>query len=111
ARSGALAAAALAAAVKGTVNGCYLNSGQPCTALTRMLVPASKYEEAAKIAAELAKGFTVGDPPAETTKRGPLSSQAQLERVRSYIKKGQAEGAELVAGGAEAPEGVPQGGY
>src|SRR5204862_5964395 len=52
----------LATAVKSTVNGCYLNSGQTCTALTRMLVPASKYDEAAKIAADLAKGFTVGDP-------------------------------------------------
>src|SRR6267143_483081 len=101
----------LPTAVKSTVNGCYLNSGQTCTALTRMLVPASKYEEAAKLAAEVAKGFTVGDPLAEATKLRPLSSQAQLERVRSYIKRGQAEGAELVAGGAEPPEGVPQGGY
>ena len=101
----------LPTAVKSTVNGCYLNSGQTCTALTRMLVPASKYDEAAKLAADVAKGFTVGDPLAETTKIGPLSSAAQLERVRSYIKKGQSEGAELVAGGAEAPEGVPQGGY
>ena len=101
----------LATAVKGTVNGCYLNSGQTCTALTRMLVPASRYEEAAKIAAEAAKGFTVGDPLAEGTKLGPLSSQAQLERVRAYIRKGQEEGAELVAGGAEPPEGVPAGGY
>jgi betaine-aldehyde dehydrogenase len=40
-----------------------------------------------------------------------LSSQAQLERVRGYIKKGLAEGAQLVAGGAEPPEGAPQGGY
>jgi acyl-CoA reductase-like NAD-dependent aldehyde dehydrogenase len=101
----------LAAAVKGTVNGCYLNSGQTCTALTRMLVPDSLYEEAKKIAAEVAKSFTVGDPLQESTKLGPLSSQAQLERVRGYIKKGQQEGAELVAGGAEAPEGVPAGGY
>src|SRR5437868_8593502 len=101
----------LATAVKSTVNGCYLNSGQTCTALTRMLVPASKYEEAARLAAEVAKGFTVGDPLAESTKLGPLSSQAQLERVRTYIKKGLAEGAELVAGGAEPPQGVPQGGY
>ena len=101
----------LATAVKSTVNGCYLNSGQTCTALTRMLVPASKYEEAARLAAEVAKGFTVGDPLAETTKLGPLSSQAQLERVRSYIQKGMQEGAELVAGGAEPPQGVPQGGY
>ena len=101
----------LPTAVKSTLNGCYLNSGQTCTALTRMLVPASKYDEAAKLAAEVAKGFTVGDPLAEATKLGPLSSQAQLERVRSYIKKGVAEGAELVAGGAEAPEGTPVGGY
>jgi betaine-aldehyde dehydrogenase len=100
----------LAAAVKGTVNGCFLNSGQTCTALTRMLVPASKYEEAAKLAAEAAKGFTLGDPLAETTRLGPLSSQMQLERVRGYIKKGLAEGAVLVAGGADAPEGLP-GGY
>jgi len=101
----------LAAAVKGTVNGCYLNSGQTCTALTRMLVPQSKYEEAAKLAAEVAKGFTVGDPLQESTRLGPLSSQAQLERVRGYIQKGIAEGAQLVAGGAEPPEGAPQGGY
>jgi acyl-CoA reductase-like NAD-dependent aldehyde dehydrogenase len=101
----------LATAVKGTVNGCYLNSGQTCTALTRMLVPQSKYEEAAKIAAELAKGFTVGDPLAETTRLGPLTSKAQLERVRGYIRKGMDEGAELVAGGVEPPEGVPAGGY
>ncbi len=101
----------LPAAVKGTVNGCYLNSGQTCTALTRMLVPEGKYQEAAKIAAEIAKGFTVGDPLLETTKLGPLSSQAQLERVRGYIKKGLAEGAELVAGGAEPPANAPAGGY
>ena len=101
----------IATAVKSTVNGCYLNSGQTCTALTRMLVPASKYEEAAKLAAEAAKGFSVGDPLAEGTKLGPLSSAQQLERVRSYIKKGMAEGAELIAGGAEPPEGAPAGGY
>jgi betaine-aldehyde dehydrogenase len=101
----------LAQAVKSTINGCYLNSGQTCTALTRMLVPASKYEEAAKLAAEAAKGFSVGDPLAEGTKLGPLSSAQQLERVRGYIRKGLDEGAELVAGGPEAPEGAPAGGY
>src|SRR5688572_12686858 len=101
----------LATAVKGTVNGCYLNSGQTCTALTRMLVPQDRYEDAAKIAAEVAKGFTVGDPLAETTRLGPLSSKAQLERVRGYIQKGIDEGAELLAGGAEPPEAAPAGGY
>jgi len=96
----------LAAAVKGTVNGCYLNSGQTCTALTRMLVPASKYDEAAKLAVEAAKGFTLGDPMSEATRLGPLSSKMQLDRVRDYIKKGQAEGAELLAGGADQPDGI-----
>ena len=101
----------LAAAVKGTVSNCYLNSGQTCTALTRMLVPESKYEEAKKIAAEVANGFALGDPLSESTRLGPLTSSAQLERVRGYIEKGVAEGAELVAGGAEPPQGVPAGGY
>ena len=100
----------LAAAVKGTVTGCYLNSGQTCTALTRMLVPASKYDEAAKLAVEAAKGFTLGDPMSEATRLGPLSSQMQLERVRDYIRKGVAEGAELLTGGADQPDGLP-GGY
>ncbi len=101
----------LATAVKATVGNCYLNSGQTCTALTRMLVPEAKYDEAARIAAEVAKGFTPGDPLSESTRLGPLASSMQLERVRSYIRKGVAEGAELLAGGADAPEGVPAGGY
>ena len=100
----------LAAAVKGTVNGCYLNSGQTCTALTRMLVPESLYQKASELAVEAAKGFTLGDPMQETTRLGPLSSQMQRDRVREYIRKGQAEGAELLTGGADQPEGVP-GGY
>ncbi|KPK07242.1 MAG: aldehyde dehydrogenase [Betaproteobacteria bacterium SG8_39] len=100
----------IATAVKATVSGCYLNSGQTCTALTRMLVPESKYAEAAKVAAEVANSFTLGDPLSESTRLGPLTSAAQLERVRGYIKKGIAEGAELVAGGPDAPQGLP-GGY
>ncbi|MBC7802482.1 MAG: aldehyde dehydrogenase family protein [Candidatus Parcubacteria bacterium] len=99
----------LATAVKGTVSGCYLNSGQTCTALTRMLVPASRYEEAAKLAVEAAKGFAPGDPMSEATRLGPLSSQMQLDRVRSYIKKGVEEGAELLTGGADQPEGLAAG--
>ena len=63
------------------------------------------------MAADAARSFTVGDPLAETTRLGPLSSAAQLERVRGYIRKGVQEGAELLAGGAEPPEGAPAGGY
>ena len=100
----------LATAVKGTVGNCYLNSGQTCTAFTRMLVPEAKYEEAKALAAEAAKAYVPGDPMSESTRLGPLSSAAQLERVRGYINKAVQEGAELVSGGADAPEGL-SGGY
>ncbi|HJV34758.1 aldehyde dehydrogenase family protein [Geomonas sp.] len=101
----------LAMAVKATVNGCFLNSGQTCNALTRMLVPESRYQEAAALAVQLAQGFTVGDPFGGEAKLGPLISEAQRERVRSYIRKGIEEGAELLVGGAEPPEGLKRGYY
>jgi len=101
----------LAAAVRGTVNACFLNSGQTCTAHTRLLVPESRYAEAAKLAAESAAKFTVGDPFAETSKLGPLISAAQRERVRDFIRKGIAEGAELLCGGPDAPAGLTKGYY
>ena len=101
----------LAAAVKGTINACFLNSGQTCSAHTRLLVPESKYQEAAKIAVEVAKGFTVGDPFGGAAKLGPLVSEAQRERVRGYIRKGIEGGAELLAGGADAPADLPKGYY
>jgi betaine-aldehyde dehydrogenase len=97
--------------VKGTVQSCTLNSGQTCTALTRMLVPAARHDEAAQLAVEAAQKLTVGDPMAESTRLGPLASQAQLERVRGYIRRGVEEGAALLTGGAEPPEGAPAGGY
>jgi aldehyde dehydrogenase (NAD+) len=100
----------LAQAVKGTVNACFLNTGQTCSAHTRMLVPESRYEEAARLAVEAAQSFTVGDPFGDA-KLGPVTSKAQLDRVRGYIAKGVAEGAELLTGGAEAPEGVARGYY
>ncbi|MCM2357614.1 MAG: aldehyde dehydrogenase family protein, partial [Geobacteraceae bacterium] len=99
----------LAAAVKGTVAGCFINSGQTCNALTRMLVPEQLYQEAARLAVEAAAGYTVGDPFAEGTRLGPLVSAQQRERVKEYIRKGIAEGGELLCGGTEAPEGVESG--
>lgn len=99
----------LAAAVKGTVAACFVNSGQTCNALTRMLVPESVYDEAARLAVEAAASYTAGDPLAERTRLGPLVSSRQLERVREYMRKGIAEGAELLCGGPEPPEGVEKG--
>ena len=100
-----------AVAVKGVVGNCYLNSGQTCTAHTRMLVPASRYEEATKLAVEAAQAYRVGDPMAESTTLGPLASKMQQDRVRDYIAKGIAEGCELLAGGPDLPEGVNPDGY
>lgn len=96
-------------AIKTTVNSCYLNSGQTCTAQTRLLVPESRYEEAAKLAVEAARSFNVGDPMNAETRLGPLISATQRERVRSYIRKGVEEGAELLLGGAEPPQELPKG--
>ncbi|MSQ71598.1 MAG: aldehyde dehydrogenase family protein [Betaproteobacteria bacterium] len=101
----------LPAAVKGTVNACFLNSGQTCTAHTRMLVPEGRYAEAAKLAKEIAETFTVGDPFGETAKLGPLTSSAQRDRVRGYIERGIQEGAELLTGGPDAPAGLAKGYY
>jgi aldehyde dehydrogenase (NAD+) len=91
------------------VGKCYLNSGQTCSALTRMLVPRSRLAEAEAIASAAAAKFTTGDPFDENTRLGPLVSAAQRERVRSYIRKGIEEGAKLVSGGPEPPDGLERG--
>jgi aldehyde dehydrogenase (NAD+) len=96
-------------AVSSGVGNCYFNSGQTCSALTRMLVPSSRMEEAIAIAKRAAEKFTVGDPLGGTAKLGPLVSATQRDRVVSYIQKGIAEGATLVTGGAEKPEGLEKG--
>jgi len=99
----------LKAAVKGTVNNCLLNSGQTCTALTRMLVPQEMHDQACELAAEAVAKMTPGNPLDEGTRLGPLASAEQRDRVFQYIRLGIEEGAKLVTGGAEAPEGLDQG--
>nr|MBA2629836.1 aldehyde dehydrogenase family protein [Thermoleophilaceae bacterium] len=98
-------------AVTDGVAKCLLNSGQTCSALTRMLVPRDKLEEVERIAAAAAESFTPGDPFDEASRLGPLVSDAQRERVRGYIEKGSSEGARIVTGGAEPPEGLDHGYY
>jgi aldehyde dehydrogenase (NAD+) len=99
----------LARAVRGGVENCFLNSGQTCSAWTRMLVPKSKHDEAVRLAKAAAEGFTVGGALAKGTRLGPLVSKKQQERVRSYIRKGIDEGATLVTGGPDQPAGLPKG--
>src|SRR3954465_7328493 len=99
----------LQAAVVDGIGKCYLNSGQTCSALTRMLVPREKLEAAEQIAAAVVEQIKVGDPLESDTRLGPLVSEAQRERVAGYIKKGVEEGAKLVAGGDGTPEGLDRG--
>jgi aldehyde dehydrogenase (NAD+) len=99
----------LSRAVKAGVQNCYLNSGQTCSAWTRMLVQRSKHDEAVALAKEAAERFTVGDSLATATRLGPLVSKKQQERVREYIRKGIEEGATLVTGGASQPASTPRG--
>ncbi|NQY58141.1 MAG: aldehyde dehydrogenase family protein [Ilumatobacteraceae bacterium] len=88
---------------------CYLNSGQTCTAHTRMLVPRSRYDEAVAVAVATAEGTEVDDPTKEGMHLGPLISQAQWDRVQGYIQKGVDEGAVVAAGGLGKPEGKETG--
>jgi aldehyde dehydrogenase (NAD+) len=98
--------------VRDGVGKSYLNQGQTCTALTRMLVPKDRMADAERIAAdEVTAKFQPKDPFADFAMMGPLSSQAQVTRVNDYIQKGIDEGANLVIGGVGKPEGVNADGY
>ena len=96
-----LPGADLEKAVRAGVGAAYTNSGQTCSALTRMLVQRDDLARASELAAETANSM-VG-------KLGPLVNATQFDRVRAYIAKGVEEGATLVAGGAELPDGVETG--
>jgi aldehyde dehydrogenase (NAD+) len=85
------------------------NSGQSCNAPTRMLVPASRMDEAAAIAAAAAKNVVVGDPRAATSNIGPVVSATQYSRIQQLIEKGVGEGAKLEIGGPGKPEGLETG--
>jgi len=100
----------LAKAVPDGVAKCFLNSGQTCSALTRMVVPRRLLGEVEELAAQAAATYRLGDPFDPETRLGPLVSADQRQIVRSYIEKGVAEGAKLVCGGPEPPQ-QPTHGY
>lgn len=89
----------LASVVPASVQTMMLNSGQTCTALTRMLVPRDRVAEVEALAKATAEALPVGDPSDEGTAVGPLSSRAQQQRVLGHIRTALDEGARLVAGG------------
>jgi aldehyde dehydrogenase (NAD+) len=90
---------------------CFANSGQVCSAPTRMLVPADRHDEVVRIARSVAEAVVVGAPEDQKTQLGPLVSHAQFSKVQDLIASGISEGAELVTGGKGRPDGLDRGYY
>ncbi len=101
---------AMAGNVAGATSGMMVNSGQTCSAGSRLLVPAARLDEAKVAAKEACESVSVGDPTGNFA-MGPVVSKSQYEIIQDYIAKGLAEGATLIAGGAGRPEGNDKGWY
>ncbi len=99
----------VARAVRDGVAKAFINSGQTCSALTRMIVPRARLAEVEQRAVEAAESYTPGDPMTPGTRLGPLASEAQRRRVRGYIQSGLDGGAKLLCGGLEPPAGLERG--
>lgn len=87
----------------------FRNSGQVCGGLTRALVPQNRLADAEEIAKARAESYVLGDPFDPATTLGPVVTKNQRERVRGYIQHGLDEGARMITGGPEAPDGLPRG--
>ncbi|MEU7575121.1 aldehyde dehydrogenase family protein [Micromonospora sp. NPDC049240] len=92
----------LATAVRVGVGNAFLNSGQTCTAWTRMLVHRDRYDEALSLVAKAADSYRTGDPFAPDTRLGPLVSAAQRDRVTGHVSRALTDGGRLIAGGPDA---------
>jgi len=104
-----LSADELGNALAGSLQGCLLNSGQTCSATTRLLVPRDRLAEVEGLLEVFVQFAPMGDPMSPDTQQGPLVSKAQQERVRGYIRSALEAGARLVAGGPEQPSHLPTG--
>jgi acyl-CoA reductase-like NAD-dependent aldehyde dehydrogenase len=93
----------LAASVKAALAGCFLNSGQTCSAITRLLVPVQFAAQAAHLAADLAPTWRMGDPADAQTRLGPLVSREQQRKVRQMIEGALAAGAARIGGDLPIP--------
>ena len=96
--------------VKGGAGHCFLNSGQSCNAPTKMLVSEKNYDKAVEVAVQTANNTSIGDPKGEF-RIGPIANKPQYEKILKMIEVGIKEGATLVAGGTERPEGIDKGYY
>lgn len=96
-------------AVARGVDDCFRNAGQVCSAPTRMLVPRTRIDQVERLAVNHAQTYQLGDPGDPTTTLGPVVSATQRDRIRSYIRAGLDEGARLLTGGPDAPDGLERG--
>ncbi|MFF1836054.1 aldehyde dehydrogenase [Streptomyces sp. NPDC058231] len=101
----------LPAVMQGLRFGSLGNNGEACILQTRILAPRSRYEETVTALKEMVESLKVGDPSEPDTFIGPMIRPDQQQRVIDYIKLGVAEGARLVTGGPEVPEGLEEGNY
>jgi len=99
----------LGAAIPRALGLAFMNSGQACAAGTRLLVPKSRLDAVKKAIVDVMPAFSVGAPADRKTAVGPMVTQKQYERVQSYIRKGIAEGAEVLVGGEGHPQGLEAG--
>jgi aldehyde dehydrogenase (NAD+) len=96
----------LARAIPTALGIAFMNSGQACAAGTRLLVPSSQLEAVKRAIVEAAPAFRVGDPADPKTLIGPMVTRKQYERIQSYIRKGIADGAQVLVGGEGHPQGL-----
>lgn len=95
--------------VQAAISNAFLNSGQTCSALTRLIVPRERLAEVEELAKTAAQAQQLGDPTSDETALGPVVSEVQYKRVIGYIKRGIDDGARLVIGGLEPPAGMTEG--
>ena len=96
---------------KKAIQACHQNSGQTCSALTRLIIPKGMEEEICRVIVERNDNYKVGNPLDEETRCGPMVSAKQQISVTNYIQKGIDEGATLISGGVGMPEGLTRGFY
>ena len=96
-------------AAKMAVYACFNNSGQECSSLSRLIIPASARDEVVEVISSAMERYTVGDPMDEGMKCGPMVSERQQDSVSGYIATGISEGATLVSGGEGMPDGLSGG--
>lgn len=98
-------------AVEGSMSSTFLNGGQSCSALTRLIVPRSLLGDVEATALAVAHRYVPGDPAAPGTRLGPMVSKEQQQRVRAFIDRAADSGARLLTGGSEQPAETPEGYY